>query len=90
MCPQTFFDCGLRIWIGNELNGIDASASLESGKDGRWPGDGAMALWLHEMTLRLYPESCYARRRGHDPAALAAGQDPDTEIRTFRPDRSAW
>jgi hypothetical protein len=86
---QSFADCGLRVWIGDELNGVDASARLESGKDGRWPGEGAVAFWLHDTVMNVISNSEYVARYGNDPSPLAAGQDPDTETRTFRPDRSA-
>jgi hypothetical protein len=66
---QTFYDCGLQVWIGDELNGLEAKASMEADRDGTWPGDGAIALWLHTTALRLWPGSEYEKRYGGRRAA---------------------
>jgi hypothetical protein len=58
---QNFFDCGVRIWIGDALNGRAAEASLAR-SGGAWSDDNSLAHWLHEPALRLYPDSDYARR----------------------------
>ncbi|HEY6979600.1 hypothetical protein [Reyranella sp.] len=68
---QSFAWCGLRAWIGDELNGIRSSGRLIPATDKRWAGDGTVALWLHRTALRLYPESSYAVRFGRDPSGLA-------------------
>jgi hypothetical protein len=67
-------DCGLRIWIGDELNGTAASGRLEADKGGHWPVEGTAALWLHRTVLRLYPDSGYAKRYGERPDALTIEQ----------------
>lgn len=58
---QSFAWCGLRVWIGDQLNGLEAEATLEP-KDATWADDDAVARWLHETALRLFPESDHARR----------------------------
>jgi hypothetical protein len=57
---QTFFDGGLRAWIGDPLNGRVASAAV-SRDDVAWGIDGSIARWLHEAALALYPDSHYAK-----------------------------
>jgi hypothetical protein len=71
---QTFYDCGLQVWIGDEMNGIRAKGSANRGTDKAWPDDGAVALWLHEAALSLYPDSGYAKRYGERPDALTIEQ----------------
>lgn len=68
---QTFAWCGLRVWIGDELNGIKASARLNGGPNNHWAIDGTVALWLHRKALWLYPENPYAGRYGKDSSELA-------------------
>jgi hypothetical protein len=58
---QTFHPDGLRIWIGDQLNGLTASAHMARGDRG-WLVDGTIARWLHEKAVALYPDSDYARR----------------------------
>lgn len=58
---QAFFDAGVRIWIGDELNGRAAEAALDKG-DAAWNDDASLAHWLHETALRLFPGSGYAKR----------------------------
>jgi hypothetical protein len=57
---QTFAFDTFRVWIGDELNGIQAQAELKLG-DPAWGDDAAIAHWLHKAALRLYPDSDYAR-----------------------------
>ena len=57
---QTFAFDSFRVWFGDELNGIHVQAELKRG-DPAWADDGAIAHWLHETAIRLYPESDYAR-----------------------------
>jgi hypothetical protein len=57
---QTLAFDTFRVWIGDELNAIDAKGELTPGSPA-WDDDDAIAHWLHETVLRLYPESDYAR-----------------------------
>ncbi len=56
---QSFFDSGLRVWIGDPLNGIRTSSAVGM-DDEAWGAEGSIARWLHETALSLYPESHYA------------------------------
>ena len=60
---QTFFDAGMRIWIGDEANGIQAETTINRTAAARlkWPEGHSAASWLHETALRLYPDSKYAK-----------------------------
>jgi hypothetical protein len=60
---QTFFDAGMRVWIGDEFNGIRAETAINRTRSARlkWPGGLTAARWLHETALRLYPDSRYAQ-----------------------------
>lgn len=66
---QTFHPAGLRVWIGDQMNGLEVSAHIGPG-DGGWLNDGTAALWLHEAAVKLHPTSEYAkhfiRRGGRD------------------------
>jgi hypothetical protein len=62
---QTFAWCGMRVWLGDPLNGFKASASVNPGGD-NWASESAAANWLHETARRLYPESKYARDHSCD------------------------
>ncbi len=55
---QTFAFDIVRVWIGDELNGVEAQAELTP-RNPAWSDD--TAHWLHETALRLYPQSEYAR-----------------------------
>jgi hypothetical protein len=66
---QSFCFCGVDVWIGDELNGLKAKGRMGSDKDGQWPADGALALWLHTTALRLWPGSEYEKRYGGRRAA---------------------
>jgi hypothetical protein len=58
---QTFAFDSFRVWFGDELNGIHAQAELKPGGPA-WRDDAAIAHWLHETAIRLYPQSKYAKR----------------------------
>jgi hypothetical protein len=60
---QTFYDVGMRVWIGDEANGIKAETTINRTAAARlkWPEGFTAASWLHETALRLYPDSKYAK-----------------------------
>jgi hypothetical protein len=60
---QTFYDAGMRVWIGDEANGIQAETTINRTAAARlkWPEGFTAASWLHETALRLYPASKYAK-----------------------------
>jgi hypothetical protein len=58
---QTFHPDGLRVWIGDQLNGLHASAHIVPG-DPAWGQDGVAARWLHQTAIRLFPDSDYAKQ----------------------------
>ena len=60
---QTFFDAGMRIWIGDEANGIQAETTINRTPAARlkWPEGLTAPSWLHETALRLYLDSKYAQ-----------------------------
>lgn len=58
---QSFAACGLRVWIGDRVNGRLAVGGVAS-NDGGWETRGAVALWIHEKALEHYPDSAYSRR----------------------------
>jgi hypothetical protein len=65
---QTFFDAGMRIWIGDEVNGVLAETTIDR-TDGfvaprEWQEGDSAVSWLHETALRLYPDSTYAKEHG--------------------------
>jgi len=57
---QTFAFDDFRVWIGDELNGYVATARITP-DDPVWSDDTAIAHWLHETAIRLYPDSDYAK-----------------------------
>jgi len=57
---QTFFDGGLRVWIGDPLNGVVASTKVGM-DDVAWSAAGSIAWWLHEAALSRCPDSAYAQ-----------------------------
>jgi len=63
---QTFFDAGMRIWIGDEVNGIQAETVFTrmGSTERTWPEGLTAASWLYETALRLYPYSKYAKEHG--------------------------
>ena len=60
---QTFCDTGMRVWIGNEANGIQAETAINRRAAARlkWPEGLTAASWLHETAMQLYPDSKYAK-----------------------------
>jgi hypothetical protein len=70
---QTFFDVGMHVWIGDDMNEVKASTTIARlGVPGtkRWPINDAAARWLHETALCLNPDSRYAQNHGHERASL--------------------
>ena len=61
-----FYGAGMRVWIGDEANGIQAEATIKRTAAARlkWPEGITAASWLHETALRLYPDSKYAKAHG--------------------------
>src|SRR5882757_5726052 len=71
---QTFYDAGMRVWIGDELNGIQAETTMNRTRAARlkWPEGLSAASWLHETATRLYPDSRYAKEHNTEaPKKLA-------------------
>jgi hypothetical protein len=59
---QTFYDAGMRVWIGDEANGLHAETVINrTAADLKWPEGLSAASWLHETALRLFPDSSYAK-----------------------------
>jgi hypothetical protein len=60
---QTFYDAGMKVWIGDEANVIQAETTINRTAAARlkWPEGFTAASWLHEAALRLYPDSKYAK-----------------------------
>jgi hypothetical protein len=60
---QTFYDAGMRVWIGDEANGIQAEATINRTAAARlkWPEGITAASWLHETAMRLFPDSPYVK-----------------------------
>ena len=67
---QTFFDAGLRVWIGDEVNGIQAETVFTrmGSTERMWPEGLTAASWLYETALRLYPYSKYAKEHSAEEA----------------------
>jgi hypothetical protein len=65
---QTFYDTGMRVWIGDESNGIYAETTINRTANfaapRKWPEGVTAVSWLHEVALRLYPDSEYAKAHG--------------------------
>jgi hypothetical protein len=63
---QTFYGAGMRVWIGDEINGIKAETVINRTPAARhkWPEGLTAANWLHETALLLYPDSPYAKAHG--------------------------
>jgi len=57
---QAFAFDDFRVWIGDELNGYAATARITPDAPA-WSDDTAIAHWLHETAIRLYPDSDYAK-----------------------------
>ena len=66
---QTFYDAGMKIRIGDESNGIQSERTINRtgnfADPRKWPEGVTAASWLHETTLRLFPESPYAKGHGN-------------------------
>jgi hypothetical protein len=60
---QTFYDAGMRVWIGDEANGIQVETTINRTRAARlkWPEGLTAASWLHKTAIRLYPNSQYAK-----------------------------
>jgi hypothetical protein len=74
---QTYYDAGMRAWIGDTFNGIQAETSIERTSH-QWPADVTAASWLHGAALRLYPNSKYAKAyaiRSRRPSARLGPAD---------------
>jgi len=68
---ETFYDAGMRVWLGDTINGIQAETSIKRTGD-QWPAGvtaASAASWLHAVALRLYPESNYAKASAPPPWA---------------------
>jgi hypothetical protein len=65
---ETFYDAGMRVWLGDTINGIQAETSIKRTGD-QWPAGVTAASWLHAVALRLYPESNYAKVSAPSPWA---------------------
>ena len=57
---QTFAFGSFRVWIGDEMNGAEATAEITPNDPAR-SDNSAVAHWLHETAIRLYPNSDYAK-----------------------------
>ena len=51
---ETFYAAGMRVWLGDTINGIQAETSIKPTGQ-QWPADVTAASWLHAVALRLYP-----------------------------------
>jgi hypothetical protein len=66
---ETFYDAGgMRVWLGDTINGIRAETSIKR-TDHQWPAGVTAASWLHAVALRLYPGSNYAKASTPPPSA---------------------
>jgi hypothetical protein len=72
---QTFYDTGMRVWIGDEANGIRTETTIDRTANfaapRKEPEGVTAASWLHEVALRLYPDTNMPRRTEVDPRARA-------------------
>jgi hypothetical protein len=75
---QTFFDAGMRVWIGDEVNGIQAETVFTrmGSTERTWPEGLTAASWLYETALRLYPianmPKSTAPKRRQSPPKISA------------------
>src|SRR5262245_14683508 len=63
---ETFFDAGMRAWIGDARYGIAAERTFNrigAPPNLEWPDVDAAGRWLHEKAIELHPDSAYARRQ---------------------------
>jgi len=75
---QTFAFDSFRVWIGDEVNGIEATGEITPGNPA-WSDDGAIAHWLHDTAIRRYPQSEYAKRCQSFDLLLCYGSRHDDE-----------
>jgi len=75
---QTFYDAGMRVWIGDEMNGIQAETTINRTAAARlkWPEGLTAATWLHETVLRLYPDSKYAKEHSTEARRRPSRRGP--------------
>lgn len=52
---STFWDGGVDVWLGDELNGYQEKACFEIAEINKIP------QWLHEQAMKFYPDSEYAK-----------------------------
>jgi hypothetical protein len=72
------WDCGIDVWLGDELNGFLAGQSVQS--------TAAIVPWLQEAIAHFYPDSTYTRSldsetrtRGRD--RVFTGPQPGSSVR---------
>ena len=65
---ETFYDAGMRVWLGDTINGIQAEISVKPTAH-QWPAAVTAASWLHAEALRLYPQSNYVKAAAPPPWA---------------------
>ncbi len=60
---QTFYDAGMKVWIGDTMNGFQAETTINRTRAAqlKWPEGFTGADWLHEVALRLCSDSKYAK-----------------------------
>ena len=51
---------GMKVWMGDEANGIRSGTTINWTATRQWPEEAAPATWLHETELCPYPDSKYA------------------------------
>ena len=67
---QTFYDAGMRVWIGDEVNGIQAETVFTrmGSTERTWPEELTAASWLGLGVVRL-PRARVLRRKALQPPA---------------------
>ena len=65
---ETFYAAGMRVWLGDTINGIQAETSIKPTGQ-QWHAGVTAASWLHAEALRLYPQSNYAKASAPPPWA---------------------
>jgi hypothetical protein len=69
---SSFWDCGIEVRLGDEMNGFQAAETVKSVAD--------ILPWVQEAIAHFYPESIYAASLGADVRERAA-------LRLFQPPR---